>query len=70
MTVNITTPEIQTMLSKLCTLWHYAPLPYQSPEVKFRLACFGFKSCIFLAVCKEIWQVKLKVYNISAYLVH
>ena len=26
----------------------------QSPEVKFRLVFFGFKSCVFLAVCGQI----------------
>ena len=29
---------------------------HQSPEVKFRLAFFGFISCVFLAVCGQIWQ--------------
>ena len=42
------------------------------------LPFFGFKSCVILSVCGQIWQIflglmtldQVKVYQISAYLVH
>ena len=39
----------------LVTGWGYM-CDNQSPEVKFRLTFFCFKSCVFLAVFGQIWQ--------------
>ena len=38
----------------------------QSPEVEFRLPFFGFRRCVILAVCGQIWEIFLGTYDLRS----
>ena len=52
---NLSRAQVKRLVAKVNSEKDKVGYHHQSPEVKFRLAFFGFKSCVFLAVCVQIW---------------